>query len=124
MAGAAQAHDAVLDSTLRALADPTRRSILRLVHGRERSAGEIADRFPHMSRPAVSQHLRVLTDARLVVVRPDGNRRCYRASTENLAEAWAFLDEMWRDRLAGLKDAAEHEAEQGRPMKRRPRRKQ
>ena len=99
-----------MDETLRAVADPTRRAILRLVCDEERAAGDIARQFSRISRPAVSQHLRVLTDARLLETRRDGNRRYYRTRTEGLAEAWAFLDEMWAGRLTRLKVAAEREA--------------
>lgn len=98
-----------MDGTLRAVADPTRRAILRLVRDDELPAGEIAIHFPSMSRPAVSQHLRVLTDAGLVTVRPDGNRRLYRWRPEGLRDAAAFVDEMWSDNLARLKLAAERE---------------
>ena len=94
---------------LRALADPTRRAILRLVHEDELAAGEIARHFPTMSRPAVSQHLRVLAGAGLVEVRPSGNLRLYRCRPEGLTDVTAFLDEMWSDRLAALKAAAERE---------------
>jgi DNA-binding transcriptional ArsR family regulator len=96
-----------VDDALRAVADPTRRAILRLVRDREVPAGEIAEHFSVISRPAVSQHLRVLTDAGLVDVRPEGNRRLYRWRPEGLRDAAAFLDEMWSDRLARLKIAAE-----------------
>ncbi len=96
-----------MDEALRAVADPTRRAILRLVRDREVPAGEIAEHFPAISRPAVSQHLRVLSDAGLVDVRPEGNRRLYRWRPEGLRDAAAFLDEMWSDRLARLKIAAE-----------------
>lgn len=99
----------MLDESLRAVADPTRRAILRLVHDREMPAGEIATHFPAMSRPAVSQHLRVLADARLVEVRPDGNRRLYRWRRDGLRDAAAFVEEMWADGLARLKLAAERE---------------
>src|SRR5215468_3564305 len=99
-----------MDGALRALADPTRRAILRLVHDDELAAGEIARHFPTMSRPAVSQHLRVLTDAGLVAVRPEGNRRLYSWRRDGLRDAAAFVDEMWSDRLARLKQAAEREA--------------
>jgi DNA-binding transcriptional ArsR family regulator len=99
-----------MDEALRAVADPTRRAILRLVHDDELSAGVIAGHFPAMSRPAVSQHLRVLADAGLVQVRPEGNRRLYRWRREGLRDAAMFLDEMWSDRLARLKVAAEREA--------------
>ena len=98
-----------MDEALRAVADPTRRAILRLVRDGELAAGEIAGHFTSMSRPAVSQHLKVLTDCGLVEARPDGNRRLYRWRREGLRDAAAFLDEMWSDRLARLKVAAERE---------------
>lgn len=98
-----------MDESLRAVADPTRRAILRLVREGELPAGEIATHFPSISRPAVSQHLRVLTDAGLVDVRPDGNRRLYRWRREGLRDAATFVDEMWSDRLGRLKAAAERE---------------
>jgi DNA-binding transcriptional ArsR family regulator len=98
-----------MDEALRAVADPTRRAILRLVRDDELPAGEIARRFPSMSRPAVSQHLRVLAGAGLVAIRPDGNRRLYRWRREGLRDAAAFLEEMWSDSLVRLKVAAERE---------------
>jgi len=98
-----------MDEALRALADPTRRAILRLVRDDELAAGDIANHFPAMSRPAVSQHLRVLAESGLVEVRPDGNRRMYRWRREGLRDAATFLDEMWSDKLARLKAAAERE---------------
>ena len=101
--------DELIDEPLRAVADPTRRAILRLVRDREVSAGEIALSFPSISRPAVSQHLRVLADAGLVAVRPDGNRRFYRWRREGLRDTAAFVEEMWTNRLARLKAAAERE---------------
>ncbi len=102
-------HEALMDDSLRAVADPTRRAILRLVRDGELPAGEIATHFPSISRPAVSQHLRVLADAGLVEVRPEGNRRLYRWRREGLRDAAAFVEEMWSDRLARLKAAAERE---------------
>lgn len=96
-----------IDAVAHALADGTRRRLLRLVRDDERAAGELAAEFPNISRPAVSQHLRVLQDARLVSIRTDGNRRLYTARSEGLTEVWRFIDEMWSDRLARLKDAAE-----------------
>src|SRR3954469_1742944 len=96
-----------VDVVAHALADGTRRRLLRLVRDDERAAGELAAAFPDMSRPAVSQHLRVLRDAGLVDVRADGNHRLYRARVEALAGVARFLDEMWSDRLARLKAAAE-----------------
>ncbi len=98
-----------IDESLRAVADPTRRAILRLVRDHELTAGEIASHFPAISRPAVSQHLRVLAGAELVDVRPDGNRRLYRWRREGLRDAAEFVEEMWSDRLARLKHAAERE---------------
>jgi DNA-binding transcriptional ArsR family regulator len=101
------AQGTAIDDVARALSDGTRRSILRLVRDDERSAGDLAGQFRTMSRPAVSQHLRVLHQAGLVTVRSDGNRRMYRARTEGLADMWQYLDEMWADRLERLKAAAE-----------------
>ncbi len=101
---------ALIDESLRAVADPTRRAILRLVRDDELAAGAIAQHFPAISRPAVSQHLRVLTDAGLVDVRPDGNRRLYRWRRDGLRDAAAFVEEMWFDNLARLKVATEREA--------------
>ena len=98
-----------MDAALRAVADPTRRHILRLVRDGELPAGKIAQEFPDMSRPAVSQHLRVLERAGLVSVRQDGNRRLYGWRREGLRDAAGFLDEMWSDQLARLKTAAERE---------------
>jgi DNA-binding transcriptional ArsR family regulator len=107
--GASAVGEDRVDESLRAVADPTRRAILRLVRDGERPSGQIAAHFPSMSRPAVSQHLRVLADAGLVDVRPDGNRRLYRWRREGLRDAAAFVEEMWSDRLARLKAAAEEE---------------
>jgi DNA-binding transcriptional ArsR family regulator len=98
-----------MDEALRAVADPTRRAILRLVRDGELAAGEIATHFPSISRPAVSQHLRVLTDSGLVDVRRDGHRRLYRWRREGLRDAAAFLAEMWSDGLARLKAVAERD---------------
>ncbi len=103
-----------VDRAAHALADRTRRGLLRLVRDGERSAGELAAAFSEMSRPAVSQHLRVLSEAGLVTTRRDGNRRLYRARADGLTEVWRFIDEMWTDRLARLKDAAEA-AQRGEP---------
>lgn len=113
-----------LDAALRAVADPTRRGILRLVRDRERAVGDLAAHFPAISQPAVSQHLRVLSEAKLVTARRDGNRRLYHARGEGLSEAWAFLDEMWRDRLTRLKLAAERDQSETRKTKTRRKRRQ
>ncbi|BCB75539.1 metalloregulator ArsR/SmtB family transcription factor [Phytohabitans flavus] len=98
-----------MDEVLVAVADPTRRGILLLTRDREVAAGEIAARFPMISRPAVSQHLRVLVHAGLLDVRRDGSRRLYRLRAEGFAEAAGFLDTMWAARLDNLKREAEKE---------------
>ncbi len=110
-----------IDLVAHALADRTRRGLLRLVRDEERAAGDLAAAFPQMSRPAVSQHLRLLHDAGLVSVRPDGNRRLYRAQADALSEIWQFIDDMWTDRLTNLKRAAER-AERRRAEVHRPER--
>jgi DNA-binding transcriptional ArsR family regulator len=110
-----------MDMVAHALADGTRRGLLRLVRDHECAAGDLAAAFPRISRPAVSQHLRVLHGAGLVSIRPDGNRRLYRARSQGLAEVWQFIDEMWTDRLAALKQAAER-FERGQTGGQRPKR--
>src|ERR671914_1775537 len=101
-----------MEAAAHAIAAPRRRQILRLVRDGELSAGEIAAHFD-VTRPAVSQHLRVLKDAQLLVERREGTRRLYRARPEGLAELRAFLDDFWDGGLAELKAAAEAE-ERGR----------
>jgi DNA-binding transcriptional ArsR family regulator len=96
-----------VDAALKALAEPRRRAILRLVWSREVPATEIADRFGDVTRPAISQHLAVLKDADLVTERRDGTRRLYRANTRTMAELRAFLDDYWTSGLERLRDAAE-----------------
>jgi DNA-binding transcriptional ArsR family regulator len=91
-----------------ALAEPRRREILRLVSLGELSVGEIAGRFD-VTRPAISQHLRVLKEANLVTERRDGTKRLYRARPESLAELRAYIEEFWDDSLRSLKAAAEQE---------------
>ncbi len=81
---------------------------MRLVWEAELTAGEIASHFD-VTRPAISQHLRVLSDAGLLSERREGTRRYYRARPEGLAELKAFLEELWDDRLQLLKQAAEIE---------------
>ncbi len=97
-----------MDAVLRAIAEPNRRKILGLVRDRELSAGEIAAAFA-VSRPAVSQHLKVLEQAGLLAVRKHGTRRLYRARREAIAEVKAFVDSYWEQRLDRLKSAAEAE---------------
>src|SRR5271165_269213 len=99
----------VSDAVLRAIAEPIRRAILRLVWDRERPAGEIAAHF-QISRPAVSKHLRVLREAELVEERRQGTQRLYRARPERLAEARRALESFWDDGLATIKRSAESDA--------------
>lgn len=97
-----------VEAALRAISDPTRRQILRLVWDAELPAGGIASHF-EVTRPAISQHLKVLKDAGLVAERRAGVRRLYRARPEGLAELRAFLEHFWDERLDALKLAAESE---------------
>ena len=105
------------DDALRALAEPRRRAILRLVAHEELAAGEIAAAFD-VTRPAVSQHLTVLKQAGLLTERRDGTRRLYRARPEGLAQLRRLLDDLW----AGALDTARRlvEAEQGSDQDDRP----
>ncbi len=89
--------------------EPRRREILRLVRTRYHTAGSIAAHFPDVSRPSVSQHLRVLRDAGLLHERREGTRRLYRTRLEGFAEVRTFIEEFWDSRLQTLKVEAEHE---------------
>src|ERR671916_470721 len=90
-----------MDATLRALASPARRAMLELVWDAERSSSEIAEAVG-TTRPATSQHLKVLRDAGLVRVRADGSQRLYRVDTERMAEVRAALEGFWGTRLGRL----------------------
>lgn len=92
-------------SALDALGDPTRRAVLERLRGGELAVGEIAAGLP-VSRPAVSQHLRVLEGAGLVTARRTGTRRLYRIDTAGLDAVRAYLDRFWTDVLAELAAAA------------------
>jgi DNA-binding transcriptional ArsR family regulator len=94
---------------LDALGDPTRRTVLELLRGGERSVRELTD-ATGVSQPAVSQHLRVLREAGLVEVRRDAQRRLYRLNAEPLRELDAWL-EPYRAELAGRLDALERHLE-------------
>jgi DNA-binding transcriptional ArsR family regulator len=89
-----------------ALGDPTRREILERLRSGPSAVGKLADGLP-ISRPAVSQHLRVLKDAGLVAERREGTRRLYRLDPDGLAELRAYFDEFWTEALAGFKATAE-----------------
>jgi DNA-binding transcriptional ArsR family regulator len=91
-----------------ALADPTRRAVFERLRGGPRAVGEIAAELP-VSRPAVSQHLRVLKEAGLVTERKDGTRRLYRVDPDGVAELRAYFEGFWTDALAAFKAAAEAE---------------
>lgn len=106
-----------MDAALKALAEPRRREILRLVWGRELPATEIADHFGEVTRSAISQHLGVLRGAGLVSERRDGTRRLYRAQQEEITKLRRFLDDYWTsglDRLRDVAEAAQREKEKNR----------
>ena len=89
-----------------ALGDPTRKAIFELLVDRPRPVGELAGELP-VSRPAVSQHLRVLKDAGLVVDRPVGTRRIYQVEPDGLAALRADLERFWGKALVAYKAAVE-----------------
>jgi DNA-binding transcriptional ArsR family regulator len=91
---------------LAALGDSTRRVIFERVAERPRAVGELARGLP-VSRPAVSQHLKVLKDAGLVTVRPEGNRRIYQLDPEGIGQLRSYLDQFWAKALLAYKAAAE-----------------
>ena len=92
---------------LNALGDPTRRAIFERLGEGPRAVGELADGLP-VSRPAVSQHLKVLKDAGLVIDRQAGNRRIYQLDPEGLGSLRAYFDEFWGQALSAFRAAAEH----------------
>jgi DNA-binding transcriptional ArsR family regulator len=89
-----------------ALGDRTRRTIFSRLARRPCAVGELARDLP-VSRPAVSQHLKVLKDAGLVTARPDGNRRIYQVNPDGLQTLRAELDQFWSSALAGFKETVE-----------------
>jgi DNA-binding transcriptional ArsR family regulator len=89
-----------------ALGDPTRRAIFELLSAGPRAVGEIAEQLP-VSRPAVSQHLRVLKEAGLVAERRNGTRRIYRLDPDGVAKVRDYFDRFWDAALAEFKAAAE-----------------
>ena len=96
---------------LTALGDPTRRAIFERLGDRPSAVGELARELP-VSRPAVSQHLKVLKDAGLVLDRPAGNRRIYQLDPEGIEALRAQLDRFWSKALAAYKAAAEQQTEE------------
>jgi DNA-binding transcriptional ArsR family regulator len=97
-----------VDAALRALGHPARRAMLRLVLDQERSSSALADQL-HLSRPATSQHLKMLRQAGLVHVRVDKNQRLYRVDFALLAEVKAQLDTFWSGRLETLAQRIAHD---------------
>src|SRR5881396_3345107 len=95
-------------SPMDALGDPTRRAIFERLRSGPLSVGEIAAGLP-ISRPAVSQHLRVLKEAGLVTERKEGTRRIYGVEPKAIADLRAYFDSFWEQALAGFKAAAESE---------------
>ncbi len=96
-----------MDTAFKALAEPRRREILRLVWSEELPAAQIAARFDDVTRSAVSQHLGVLREAELVTERREGTRRLYRANHAQMDRLRQFLDEYWTGSLLRLQDLAE-----------------
>ena len=94
-----------------ALGDPTRREIFARIAERPRAVGELARELP-VSRPAVSQHLRVLKDAGLVMDRAEGNRRIYQADPAGLAALRAQLDTFWTQALATFEQVVDHDTKE------------
>src|SRR3990170_3634281 len=91
---------------LTALGDPTRRAIFERLAERPKAVGELARELP-VSRPAVSQHLKVLKDAGLVIDRPAGARRIYELDPDGIGALRAYLEQFWSGALAAYKTAVE-----------------
>lgn len=96
----------MVDDLISALADPTRRAVFEAVAARPRAVGELAAELP-VTRPAVSQHLRVLRDAGLVTVRAEGTRRFYAADPRGLDALRSWLDGFWTSALSAFADHVE-----------------
>jgi DNA-binding transcriptional ArsR family regulator len=104
------------EEVLTALADPTRRRLFELLGGGPLAVGELAERLP-VSRPAVSQHLKVLKEAGLVVERPEGARRLYSARMGGVAELHSYLERMWGEALDRYKRAADQKTRRSPPRR-------
>src|SRR5277367_513001 len=99
-----------LERTFEALGDPTRLAIFQRVASRPHSVGEIAEHMP-VSRPAVSQHLRVLKDAGLVSDLKEGTRRVYQVKPEGIDALRKYFEQLWTRNLTAFKAAADKAAE-------------
>ncbi len=110
-----------MEAALKAIAEPKRRAILRLVRDGEMSAGQIASHFD-VTRPAISQHLTVLKGAGLLAERREGTKRIYRLRPEGVEELREFIDAIWAERLATLKREVEAEERRNRGAGRATRR--
>ena len=97
------------ERVLDALGDPTRRLVFKRLRNGTRSVREIAERM-RVSRPAVSQHLKVLKAAGLIMVRAEGTRRFYAVDTRGMEALRGWLDGFWDEALVAFKKAAEREA--------------
>jgi DNA-binding transcriptional ArsR family regulator len=102
------------DQQLDALGDPTRRAILARLSTGAISVGELARDFP-ISRPAISQHLRILKQANLVVDRPSGTRRLYQLNPEGFESLREYFDQFWGQALQAFQRKIEHEIKEDQP---------
>ena len=96
---------------LDALGDPTRRRVFELLGAGARSVGDLAAQLP-VSRPAVSQHLKVLKDAGLVTAESQGTRRLYRLDARGVGAVRDYFDTFWNEALVAFKEAAEQPLEE------------
>src|SRR6187455_1062271 len=94
-----------------ALGDPTRRAVFELLADGPRAVGELAGRLP-VTRPAVSQHLKVLKEAGLVIDRPDGTRRLYELNPDGIGAVRAYFDRFWNQALISFKQRVEQHQEE------------
>jgi DNA-binding transcriptional ArsR family regulator len=109
---------AYADQVLNALGDPTRRLVFKRLRSSTLSVGEIAEGMD-VSRPAVSQHLKVLKAARLVVSRSEGTRRLYAVDPRGIEAVRSWLDGFWDETLSGFKQAVEQQIKQSRKRERK-----
>jgi DNA-binding transcriptional ArsR family regulator len=98
----------MIEKVIQAITEPRRREILSLVRDGEMTSSSIASHF-EISAPAISQHLKVLEESGLVLVRREGTKRYYRMRREGFSELKQYIDRFWDDSLLLLKEAAEEE---------------